>query len=181
MNTFSDPRKIVEQLNFLPGQQIADIGSGSGAYTLAIAEKINNNSESESRIFAVDIQQDLLNRLAQEANERNLTSVHIIWGDIEEGKGTRIRHESLDTVLLVNTLFQLEHRSQACVEAARIIKPGGRIIIIDWSDSFGNIGPKSDHIVSMDTSKLLVEEAGLVFDTSFDAGEHHYGFIAIKK
>ncbi len=179
MNTFSDPRSVINQLNFLPGQHIADLGAGSGAYTLAIAHAVRSNPQS--KIFAIDIQKDLLARISREADQQNLQSVNIIWGNIEEKKGTRLRDHSIDTVLLVNILFQLEDKPAAVAEAVRIIKPNGRVVIIDWSESFGNIGPTPDHVISMETAKLLCEEAGLEFIRSFDAGEHHYGFVMHKK
>jgi len=178
MNTFSDPQKIIEKLDIFPGQQIADLGAGSGTYTLAIAEKIKGNNES--RIFSVDIQKDLLERIDTEAKNRNLHAVHIIWGDIEQEKGTRLRHDSLDVVILANILFQVEHKKDTLKEAYRILKPEGRLIIIDWSESFGNIGPKSDHVVTKETAELLCIENGFKHERSFDAGEHHYGFISKK-
>lgn len=179
MNTFSDPRKVVDQLNFLPGEHIADLGAGTGAYTMAIAEKCKSNPES--KIFAIDIQKELISRIAREAEEQSLSSVHIIWGDIESEKGTRLRKDSIDTVLIANTLFQLDSAASAIKEAVRVLKPGGRLIIIDWAESFGNIGPKTDDIIAIETAKLLCREAGLEFSHSFDAGEHHYGFIVSKK
>lgn len=178
MNTFSDPQKIIETLDIFPGQHVADLGAGSGAYSLLIAERIKGNSES--KVFAVDIQKDLLSRIDTEAQKRNLQPLHVIWGNIEEPKGTRLRHDSLDTVLIVNTLFQVDNNKGVITEAHRILKKGGRLIIIDWTESFGNIGPKPDHIVSAEIAETLSIEVGFKKERTFDAGEHHYGFISHK-
>jgi len=178
MNIFSDPQKIIDSLEIFPGQQVADLGSGSGAYSLLVAEKIQANKDS--RIFAVDIQKDLLSRISSEAKSRHLDSLHIIWGDIEQEKGTRLRHDSIDTALIINTLFQVDHNKNVIQEAHRILKPGGRVIVIDWMDSFGNIGPKQNEVVTQKTAELLCEEVGFKKERLFDAGEHHYGFISHK-
>jgi len=178
MNIFSDPIKIVEQLEFFPGQHLADLGSGNGNYTFACAEKLKG--DSNSRIFAVDVQKNLLERILKESQEKKLDSVRIIWGDIEEELGSRLNHDSIDFVLITNTLFQVKHKKGLLNEAKRIVKKGGLIALVDWSDSFGNIGPHPEEVISEQTARLLCEEVGLVFERKINTGEHHYGFIVRK-
>ena len=180
MNIFSDPQKIIDSIDIFSGQHVADLGAGSGAYTLAIAEKMRREGSTGEKVFAVDIQKDLLERITAEAESRKVSSVHVIWGNLEQERGTRLRHDSIDLVIIANTLFQVSHRSEALKEAYRILKKGGRIVIIDWSESFGNIGPKSDHVISQRTAELLAEEAGFTKEQDINAGEHHYGFISKK-
>lgn len=175
MNTFSDPQTIVGQLDIIGGHHIADLGAGSGAYTLALAERFKNNNDT--KVFAIDVQKDLLDRLESEAQNRGLTSVHGVWGNIEETKGTRLRDASIDMVIVANTLFQVEHKQGIMQEVKRILKPEGQLVIIDWSESFGNIGPKADHIISESSAKSLCEEAGFVFRKNIQVGDHHYGFV----
>ena len=61
---FAHPVRNVDALGIEPGQTIADFGSGSGAYVLAIAEKLHN----KGHVYAVDVQQDLLRRTKNEAH-----------------------------------------------------------------------------------------------------------------
>ena len=179
MNIFSDPKKIVQQLDIFPGQHVADLGCGSGAYTIALAEKMKGSHKS--RVFAVDVQKNLLVRIDAEARLKKIDSVHIIWGNIEEEKGTHLRDDSLNLVLVANTLFQVENKEGLLKEAYRILKPEGRLVVIDWSESFGNIGPRSEYVINEKTTRLLCETHGFVIDSlSLKAGEHHYGFIMRK-
>jgi len=179
MNTFSDPKTIVEQLDIIGGQHIADLGAGSGAYTLALAEKFKNNGDT--KIFAVDVQKDLLSRIESLVKDKYLASVHGIWGNIEDLKGTRLRESSIDLAIIANTLFQVENKNSLIEEARRILKPEGRLVVIDWSESFGSIGPKKDHIITESAAKNLCKEAGFILRKDINAGEHHYGFIVSKK
>lgn len=178
MNIFSDPNKIVDQLTLLPGEHIADLGAGSGGYTLAIARKLKGRGNT--KVFSVDVQKPLLERISSQAEEEHLESIHTIWGDIEVMKGTRLRDDSVDLAIIANTLFQVEDKKITLKEAYRILKPGGRLLVIDWAESFGNIGPKDSEVLSFETAKLLCEETGFSFDHTIEAGEHHYGFINRK-
>ena len=178
MNTFSDPHKIIAQLDITPNLHIADLGSGSGSYVLELGKKLKGSASA--KVFAVDVQKELLNRIKQHAEDQHLNSIHIIWGDIEEEHGSRLRHDSIDMVIIANTLFQVENKVGLIKEARRILKPGGKLVLVDWSESFGNIGPKNSKVISEETAKLLCEEHGFSFDRTLEAGEHHYGFVTRK-
>jgi ubiquinone/menaquinone biosynthesis C-methylase UbiE len=178
MNTFSDPRKIIEQLSIMPGQKIADFGVGSGAYALQLAEK--TKSSDQSMVYAIDIQKDLLEKVMTQAGERKLTNIQSVWGDIERDDGSRLRDESVNWVVLTNILFQVEDRSAVLKEAHRILAKNGSLLVVDWSESFGNIGPSTTQVIDEITARSLVESAGFAIDRPIEAGEHHYGFVATK-
>lgn len=179
MKRFSHPQRVIDQLVPLAGLQIADFGAASGNYTLLLARKAD--TRAGAAIYAVDIQKEQLERLAQQAQEEALSGVHIVWGDLEEAGASRLRDASLDLVLIANTLFQIKNKKTILAEAYRVLGPEGRLALVDWSDSFGHIGPHSRDVVPVDTAKSLCENAGFQIDRDLDAGEHHYGFIATKK
>lgn len=174
---FSDPIHNIQQFRLTPNMQVADMGSGSGFYALAAAETLRGDT---GRVFAIDVQKELLERTLAEAQRKNLDNIEIVWGDIETHQGTKLRNESIDAVILANILFQLERKDDALVEAHRILKPGGRILVIDWTDSFGGLGPAEDHIVKKETARELLEKNGFTFEQDIEAGKHHYGSIFHK-
>ncbi|KND49954.1 MAG: hypothetical protein AB198_01375 [Parcubacteria bacterium C7867-003] len=130
---FSDPIKNIEQCSIQAGMEIADLGSGSGAYSLATAKAL----VSTGKVYAIDINKDLLNKLRNEGVKKGLYNIEVIWGDIDKFGGTKLRDYSVDMALLCNILFQLENKSEVVKEIKRILKPGGRVLVVDWSDSFG--------------------------------------------
>lgn len=173
---FSDPNKNIEHFGLRSGMMVADFGSGSGFYTLASAQAVG----PEGKVFSIDIQKALLSKVKDEANRRGLFNVEIIWGDIEEAGGTRLRNESLDYVILSNILFQVSDREAVVKEAARILKKGGFSAVIDWTDSFGGLGPRPENVFPAETAKEIFQKNGFTIEKEFDAGEHHYGFITRK-
>jgi ubiquinone/menaquinone biosynthesis C-methylase UbiE len=173
---FSDPVKNVESAGIQPGMDIADLGSGSGFYAIAAAKALM----STGRVYAIDAQKDLLSKLKNNATREGLYNIEVIWGDIEKIKGTKLRDSSVDLVFLCNILFQLDNKSTAVKEAARILKPNGRILFVDWSDSFGGIGPKPKMVVTKQKALELFEKSGFHMDKEIEAGSHHYGFVYKK-
>lgn len=174
---FSDPQKNIEQLGLMPGHKVADLGSGSGFYTFAAAQAVG----SVGTVYAVDVQQDLLTKIKNEAGRQNLLNVETIWGDAETEGGTKLGDGSVDAVIVANVLFQAESRHGLLKEAARIAKRGGKVLVVDWMESFGGMGPHPDHVVTKDAARELAAGAGLKEEREITAGAHHYGFIFTKQ
>ncbi len=173
---FSDPIKNVEQAGIEPGMEIADLGSGSGHYTIAIAKAL----ASTGKVYAIDINKDLLTKLKNNAVKENVFNIEIIWGDIDKVGGTKLRDYSVGMVFACNIMFQLENKDDFIKEIKRILKPGGRVLIIDWEDSFGGIGPKKEQVVTKNFVSDAFLKAGFHLDREISAGSHHYGLIYKK-
>ncbi len=178
MNIFSDPEKIVAELPIFAGQKVADFGAGNGAYTFLLAKKVQGIQQGE--VFAIDINQGLIERIGNEAQNQNLTNIHPLWGDIDEPQGSNLASQSVHAVIVANTLFQTEKPQIVIQEAFRVLSFEGTIIVIDWADSFNHIGPHPNHIITKTAASLLLQENGFELVKEFDAGAHHYGLIARK-
>ncbi len=173
---FSDPVKNIEALGIQAGMNIVDLGAGSGFYTRACAKALI----STGKVFAVDAQKDLLTQLKNTATREGLYNVEVVWGDIEKLNGTHLRDSSMDIAILSNVLFQVSDRSVTLREAKRVLIPGGRLLLIDWADSFGGIGPKPALLFNKITATELCEKEGFSVEREIDAGSHHYGLLLKK-
>ncbi len=173
---FSDPQKNVEQFTPKLGSLVADLGSGSGHYSLALARAVGD----KGKVYSIDIQKDLLAKLKNEANQTGLFNIEVIWGDVEKIGGSRVKSEFLDGAVVSNLLFQVTDKETLIKEAYRLLKKDGRIMVIDWSDSFGGLGPHREAVITKEKARELFEQSGFVFDREIQAGEHHYGLIFRK-
>jgi ubiquinone/menaquinone biosynthesis C-methylase UbiE len=169
---FIKPRSVLRHIGITPGKVVADFGAGSGAYVLAIAEYLKGSG----RIYAVDIQKDLLSRLGNEAKRSNL-EINLLWGDLEKPQGSSLGDESVDVVLVSNILFQVDNKEAVLREARRIVRPRGHVAIIEWSDSFGGLGPTSNHVLRKENAQNIADAVGLSLIDEFPAGSHHYGLL----
>ncbi len=173
---FSDPEKNIEQARFSLGATIADFGSGSGHYAFALAMAVGE----KGKVYAVDIQKDLLASLKRDGLKRGFSNIEVIWGDLEQERGAKLRDDAVDGVVISNLLFQVSNKEIIVGEAYRILKNGGNVLIIDWSDSFGGIGPESNAVFGKEKALELFEKKGFVFEREIQAGKHHFGIIFKK-
>lgn len=173
---FAHPPRNVAAMEIEPGMTVADFGAGSGAYVLSIAERLAH----AGHVYAIDVQQELLRRIKNDTHKRGYKNVEIVWGDLERPHGSRIAANHVDRVLISNLLFQLEDKDIPLHEAYRILKPDGLLIIVDWSESFGGMGPQKNDVVKKEAALQLSKKAGFEFVREFDAGAHHYGLISKK-
>jgi ubiquinone/menaquinone biosynthesis C-methylase UbiE len=174
---FSDPRKNVGHLELREGMRVADFGAGSGHYATALSRLVHDSG----RVYAIDLQKELLRRIKNLSRTEHAGNIEVIWGDIEQVGGSKLPQNSMDAVVMSNMLFQVEHRRAAVEEAKRVLKQGGKVLVIDWADSFGGLGPRSEDVVKPESAQALFKDLGFstVKELS-DAGDHHYGFVFKK-
>ncbi|MEK7147518.1 MAG: methyltransferase domain-containing protein [Patescibacteria group bacterium] len=174
---FTDPEKNLEQFDLQKGMRVADFGAGSGFYAFTAARLVGD----KGKVFAVDIQKDLLTRLKKEAATKKLLNIEIVWGDLEKEGGAKLKDGSVDRAIVSNLLFQIEKKECLVREAARVLKPNGKVLVIDWTDSFGGLGPEPRAVFDKETARALFENDGFSLERTIDAGAHHYGLIFAKK
>lgn len=174
---FADPYSNIRQFGLEEGMHVADFGSGSGHYTNAAAEIVGD----EGKVYAIDIQQELLKKVKNLSRDEDRKIIEVIWGDITRPQGTKLADSLVDAVIVSNVLFQLSDVEGALAEAHRVLKSKGRLLLIEWSESFGGIGPHPENIISKERARALFEAGGFVFDREItEPGAHHYGLVFSK-
>lgn len=174
--SFSNPSSNVTPLHLKEGMHVADFGTGTGAYAFALAAAVG----ASGRVYALDIQKDLLSRLKKEAVAKGVSTMEVIWCDLDTLGGTKLADASLDAAVLANVLFQSEHKEHFLREVWRVLKPGARLLFVDWSASFAGMGPHPDQVVSEGKAKELLRDAGFMYKDVIPAGAHHYGLLYIR-
>ena len=170
---FSDPTTNVLQLGLREGMRVGDLGAGSGHYALAAAHIVGN----DGRVYAIDVQEDVLIHLRNTAQTRGLRNIEAVWGNFEKPGGTTLKDHVLDAVILSNVLFQLDHRQSALEEIKRILKPGGKLLVADWAGPYAGLGPAEQHVVPERDAEELFITAGFHKVKDFRAGPHHYAIV----
>ncbi|MCX6754905.1 MAG: class I SAM-dependent methyltransferase [Candidatus Nomurabacteria bacterium] len=170
---FTKPEKNILHLGLKEGMRVADFGAGTGFYSRACSMRVGYSG----KVYAIEVQKDLVKKLESEINDWGISNIECIWGNIETYNGTKISDHSVNTVIISNVLFQAEDRIGVIDEARRVLKTDGKVLFIEWSDSFKGMGPDFKHIINQSLAKELFEKRGFKFEESIAISDHHYGII----
>lgn len=173
---FVIPEVASTHFHLKEGDKVADFGAGNGFFLSPLSEAVGETG----KVYACEIQKVLVEKVGDFARMKGLSNVHPLWCDLEEVGGIKLQNNALDAGILVNTLFQFELKEVAITEIRRVIRPGGTLHIIDWSESFGGMGPHPKDVVTKDAAVALLESQGFMLEREWPAGDHHYG-ITVRK
>jgi ubiquinone/menaquinone biosynthesis C-methylase UbiE len=172
---FADPIKNLKAFDLRENMIVADLGAGSGFYTIPAARMV-----PQGKVYAIEIQKDFLTTIRNKAAEAHLGNIECLLGNIEKIGGTKIKDKVVDAVIISNVFFQLEDKDKFIEETKRILKIGGKLLFIEWSDNSSSIGPGFEKIIPKNKAREMFEKKGFVWQRDIDAGMHHYGIILIK-
>jgi ubiquinone/menaquinone biosynthesis C-methylase UbiE len=147
------PSTAIALLELKPGAVVADIGAGSGYYSLKIAEIVG----STGHVYAVDIQQDMLDIIKSKLGIVPVKNVTLVLAADDDPK---LPVGALDMAIMVDVYHEL-HQPQAVLQHIRTaLKPGGRLILLEYREEDPRVPIQRLHKMSVKTAKLEVEHEG---------------------
>jgi SAM-dependent methyltransferase len=173
-----DAGKILSEiLGLSTGKIVANLGAGGGMFTLQSARLVGE----QGQVYAVDILKSALSDIDSKARMAGLHNIKTVWSNLEIVGAAKINDGLADFGLLINVLFQSKKHYEILAEAARILKNGGKLLVIDWSNGDSGLIPPSDMLVNPEKTIATCAELGLVLEQQFRAGQYHFGMIFIKQ
>ncbi len=173
MEGFLDPNQALNQLDLASNMIAADFGSGSGGWAIPLAKRLQ-----DGKVFAIDILKESLSVLKSRSESERIFNIQTVCSNVESRGGSKLGDNSVDLVLMTNLLFQLEDKKTVFSEAKRILKKGGKILVVDWLPKT-SFGPEKGRVLPEEVKKLA-KDSGLNFEKEFKTGAHHYGIIVEK-
>ena len=116
--------EVIGRLQLAPGDMVADIGSGSGAFSIPMARAIGPNGV----LYAVDIDQGMLDFVAERAEREGVKNVRTVLGEYNDAK---LPVSDVDVAFFHRSLHMIENRQAYLNAVAKYLKPDGRIVIIE--------------------------------------------------
>jgi len=175
--TLFDISAILRKVGIEERQIVAELGCGNfGFFVFPLARLVGR----QGRVYAVDILKPTLTEIGREAKKDNLPQILPVWSNLEVFKATKIETSSLDSALLVNVLHQSERKVEIMREAVRLLKRGGKLLIVEWKNIDLPFGPAPERRVRLESLKTAVPKLGLQIKEEFEAGPYHYGLILVK-
>ena len=148
--------EVVARLGLEPGDQVADIGAGTGVFSGPLARAVAPGGT----LYAVEIDQELLDYITDRADRENLTNITTVLGEFEDPK---LPSRELDLIFFHDVLHHVEKRQEYLRVAASYLNPGGRIVVIDMIKGHPEAGHRNqpEMQISPDDVKQWMAAAGL--------------------
>jgi len=152
-DAYQKPDEVLKALALRPGEVVADIGAGSGYFTLRFARAVGEGG----RVYAVDVSPDMvrhLNRRLRDAGVRNVVSV------LSDPDDPLLPDASVDRFVIVDTWHHVEDQAKYLSLMKRMLKPGGQVVQIDFQKRPLPLGPPEAMKIAREDLLRQMEAAG---------------------
>jgi len=174
---FLDPLAIIPQLGINKGDVVADFGCGPGYFTFPLAQAVGH----DGMVYAFDILPQALETVASKAKFAGINNIITQRVNLEKQAGTRLAENLADWVILKDILFQNQEKQIIIKEAYRVLKAGGRVLVIEWSAKDLTIGPALGVRIAIDKLREMFTSENFAIEKEIEAGAFHNAFTAVKK
>jgi ubiquinone/menaquinone biosynthesis C-methylase UbiE len=162
------PAMVIGVLAVQPGNTIADIGAGTGYFSLPLAQAIGPLGQ----VYAVDSQAEMLGRLQYKLDTGNISNIRAV---LAEAGSTGLPNTSCDLVFMANVWHEFAERFAVLSEAKRLLKSGGQIAVLDWRpDVEPEHGPPLHHRISATDATDTVHSAGFIVAKQSNIGKYSW-------
>ncbi|MBW4534532.1 MAG: methyltransferase domain-containing protein [Pleurocapsa minor HA4230-MV1] len=147
------PDLTVQNLNLKPDDVVADIGAGSGYFSFRMAQQV-----PEGKVYAVDIQPEMLEAIALLKEDRQITNVETVLG---QENNPNLPTESIDLALMVDAYHEFAYPREMMEGIVQALKPGGRVVLLEYRKENPMIMIKSLHKMTQKQVKKELQAVGL--------------------
>ena len=148
-----NPDLAMRLIRVARGSTVADVGAGSGYFTIRLAKAVG----ATGKVYAVDIQQGMLDLLQRAVTKEKLTNVTAVLGAPDD---PRLPPESLDLALMVDVYHELSAPQTTLAHLMRALKPGGRLVLLEYRAEDPDVPILPEHKMTKAMVKLEIEHEG---------------------
>jgi ubiquinone/menaquinone biosynthesis C-methylase UbiE len=147
------PEAALDAIGIKPGMVVADIGAGTGYMTLRLARRVG----SSGKVYANDVQPEMLRLLQRNAANAKLTNIETVLGTESDPK---LPEHALDLILMVDVYHELSQPQKMLRKMHEELKPSGRLVLLEYRKEDPNIPIKPEHKMSVAEVKTELEAEG---------------------
>ena len=167
------PETAIDKMGIKPGMVVADVGAGVGYFTVRLAKRVGTSG----KVFAVDVQPEMLAILRDRAKKANLTNIQPMLGSESD---PRIPAGSCDLILMVDVYHELSQPQKMLQKLKQALKPEGRLVLLEYRKEDPHIPIRPEHKMSVAEAKAEVEAEGYKLEKTLSDLPRQHIFIFRK-
>jgi len=169
-DAWQKPANVVEALQLRAGMCVADLGAGTGYFSRYLAAAVGE----AGTVFAVDTEPGLVTHLRERAEHEHTPNVVPILASADN---PRLPVGAVDVVLIVDTVHHIDDRINYLRRLRRVLKPGGRVVVIDFKNQDIPVGPPPEHKLAREQIVDELSAAGYRLVSAPDVLPYQYFLI----
>ena len=159
--TTEQPEKVLDTLKIQPGSVVADIGAGTGYYSVRLAKRVG----PDGRVLAIEIQPQMLAFLNENTKAAGIHNVEpILCTPLD----TKLPEGQLDLALLVDIYHELAYPEETIAQVRRALKPEGRLVLVEYRGEDPNVPIKPEHKMTLTQARSELESMGFRLHEVFE-------------
>jgi len=155
------PDLLLAALELAPGMAVADVGAGTGYYAWQIARRVGD----AGRVYAVDVQPQMIALLTERMRQRGVRNVQPVPGSATD---TRLAPASIDLALMVDVYHELEFPREMLDSVLRALKPGGRLVLVEYRAEDDSVPIRRLHKMSVAQIRRELGAQGLLWQQTVE-------------
>jgi len=150
------PEKVLDALRIPEGATVADVGAGVGYFTWRLADRVG----PAGKVIAVEVQQKMLDLMAEDLKRRNISNVEMVLGGIRD---PRLPAGAVDLALLVDVYHEFSEPEAMMLGIRRALKPDGRLVLVEYRKEDPSIPILPLHKMSIEEVRSEIQPLGFEF------------------
>lgn len=173
----ADIKKALQHLGITTGQTVVQFGSQKRGQ---VAQGLANLVGSSGQVILVDVLADDLASIQKAAQAQKLNQIKTHLGDFVKLNGSGLAEKTADFVLVIHTAWRHPHHDEVLAEARRILKPGGKILFLDWQkNTVHPIGQAVQGHLDFYEAQRLCLQSGCERVEKIVNNDRHWGFVML--
>ena len=164
---------LIDNLPIEPGDKVADIGAGTGYFSLPMAEQVGDSG----KVYAVDIQQEMLDIIALRTEQQGITNIERVLAAADD---PRLPANTIDMVLLVDAYHEFEWPYEVMTGIIDSLVSGGRVVLIEYRGEDPRVPIKRLHKMTEAQARKELAALGLMFEENRDLLPQQH-FLVFRK
>jgi precorrin-6B methylase 2 len=168
------PDLLLRELALAPGMTVADVGAGTGYYTWQMARQVGE----KGRVYAVDVQPEMISLLDQQMKQRGIGNVTSLLGTVRD---TKLPPAAIDLAIMVDVYHELEYPSEVMDSLVCALKTGGRVVFVEYRAEDPAVQIKPLHKMSEQQVRREATAHGLAWERTITSLPIQHAIVFRKK